>query len=194
MTVCVNLGSGGIIAQAREHGQFWVNLDRVNSGGVQILADLEEGLPFKDESVDLLHASHVVEHIRKFPELMQECHRVLKPRGVLILKTPVAGCRAAYGDPTHCQRIVPETWEFFNKDSKKENFDTLGMQGMGLILKWNEVVKWRRNGLDDGVPGTYFTESIAEYEKEGPLHEWESKLVEMVKNAESSDSHSGDDL
>ena len=179
--LCVNLGCGNYIAHSHEPGQEWINLDRyAHSAGVQIVANLEEGLPFKDESVDLLYASHVFEHIRKFPELMAECHRVLKPRGVLTLKVPMGGCRAAMADPTHYWQFAPETFYHFDKDSNI-GFDTLGMRRMGFILKWNEVVRHRRNGLDGDKPGDFFTEIIVDYEKDGPPHQWEEKLIEMVQ-------------
>ena len=178
--VCLNIGCGNYIAFSHEPGQVWYNLDRHANSDVQIVADLEEGLPFDDESVDLIYASHVFEHIRKFPELMQECHRVLKPRGVLSLKVPMGGCRAAMADPTHYWQFAPETWYHFDKDSNI-GFDTLGMRGIGFILKWNEVVRHRRNGLDGDKPGDFITEIIVDYEKDGPVHEWEDKLTEMMK-------------
>jgi len=179
--VCVNLGCGNYIAHSHEKDQVWFNLDRyAHNDGVQMVADLEEGLPFKNESVDFLYASHVFEHVRKFPELMQECHRVLKPRGCLSLKVPLGGCRASFADPTHYWQFAPETWYHFDKDSNI-GFDTLGMRRMGFILKWNEVVRHRRNGLDGDKPGDFFTEIIVDYEKDGPFHKWEKKLMQVVK-------------
>lgn len=176
--LCVNLGCGDAIARPIEQDQDWINLDKTLHKGVDLVADLEEGLPFEDNSVDLLYASHVLEHIRKFPQLMAECCRVLKPRGVLALRVPDASCRAAKADPTHVWQFVPETWTHFNMESET-GFDTLGMRGLGLIMKWCEVVRWRREGLDDGRPGAFFTEIIVDYEKDGPFHEWERKLIDM---------------
>lgn len=157
--------------------------------GVDLVANLENGLPFADESVDLLHASHVMEHVRNFTQLMGECHRVLKPRGVLTLRVPDASCRAAIADPTHVHYFVPETWNHFDQEMVGQiGYDTLGMMGMGFIKKWCEVIKWRRNGIDDGRPGAFFTEIVVDYEKDGPLHEWEIKLIQTVEEAERAKS------
>jgi SAM-dependent methyltransferase len=131
----------------------------------------------------LLYASHVFEHIKAFPALMRECHRVLKPRGVLTLKVPAVGCRAAISDPTHCWQFAPETWGHFDKESNI-GFDTLGMRKVGFILKWNEIIEWRRPGIDDGRPGSFFTENIVDFEKDGPLHEWEEALLKMQQEDE----------
>lgn len=178
--VCVNLGCGNAIAHPIELDQMWINLDRSPHKGVDTAADLEEGLPFKDESVDLLYASHVLEHIKAFPALMRECYRVLKPRGLLALKVPAAGCRAANSDPTHVWKFEPETWDHFNLDTPDSiGFDTLGMRKMGFVLKWREVLRHRRPQIDDGKPGSFFTEIIVDLEKDGSLHEWEEELIKM---------------
>lgn len=171
------MGCGDTIARKIERDQWWFNLDRLSHDGVNVVADLENGLPFADGSVDVLYASHVMEHIKKFPDLMRECHRVLKPRGVLAIKVPMAGCRAAIADPTHVWHFAPETWCHFDIYGDI-GFDTLGMRQLGFVCKWNEVVEWRRPPLDDGKPGAYFTEIIVDFEKDGPLYDWEEKLIE----------------
>jgi SAM-dependent methyltransferase len=188
MTICVNLGCGDSKACPIEKGETWINLDMSANNNADVVADLEDGLPFKNESVDVLYASHVMEHIHKFPELMQECYRVLKPRGLLHIKVPDAGCRAAIADPTHYRYFVPETFYHFDEDSMI-GFDTLGMRRMGFWLKWIEVIKWRRAGLDNGCPGTYFTEIIVDYEKKGEPHPWEKRLLELA--SENSNNSTG---
>lgn len=55
-----------------------------------ILGDAEN-LPFKRSSFDLITCFETIEHLRN-PELfLEECHRILKPSGVLIVSTPVPG-------------------------------------------------------------------------------------------------------
>jgi SAM-dependent methyltransferase len=182
MVLCVNLGCGDSIAKEIERDQKWINLDRQEGPGVDIVADLENGLPFEDESADLLYASHVLEHIKNFPALMKECHRVLKPRGCLVIKVPFYKCRAAIADPTHCWQFAPETWLHFDLNSNI-GFDTLGMRKLGFICKWNQIIEWHRSALDDGQPGAYFTENLVDFEKDGPLHEWEEILIKMQQEA-----------
>jgi len=50
--------------------------------------DLEDPLPFKDNSIDEIQMLSLLEHIRKRRELIGECLRVLKPKGVMIIRVP----------------------------------------------------------------------------------------------------------
>jgi O-methyltransferase len=184
--LCVNLGCGNSQKPAAED-TVWLNLDKIPHEGVDIVADLEEGLPFEDDSIDILYASHVLEHIKTFPSLIAECYRVLIPRGVLIIKVPFAFCRAAIADPTHVWQFVPETFFHFDRDSFI-GYDTGGMKAkLNFAIVWNEVLAHYRPILDDGKPGGYFTEILVDMEKAGPLYEWEQKLLEARAEAEAEE-------
>jgi SAM-dependent methyltransferase len=52
--------------------------------------DITRRLPFNDESVDAIYASHVLEHLYRDDalRLLNECKRVLKPEGVIRLVLP----------------------------------------------------------------------------------------------------------
>lgn len=56
--------------------------------GVKVVADFNERLPFKDETLDAILLSNVLEHIAEPAILISECHRVLKDGGVLIGAVP----------------------------------------------------------------------------------------------------------
>jgi ubiquinone/menaquinone biosynthesis C-methylase UbiE len=47
----------------------------------KVVADVLEGLPFCDESVDLVTSRSVVEHIRDIRRLFSSSHRILRPGG-----------------------------------------------------------------------------------------------------------------
>jgi SAM-dependent methyltransferase len=47
-------------------------------------------LPFEDDSLDLIIANHVLEHIRELPKALKELKRVLKPDALLIAQVPWA--------------------------------------------------------------------------------------------------------
>ena len=53
-------------------------------------ADVREPLPYKDNSVDEILASHLLEHFkfRELPKVLQNFHRVLKQNGVLHIRVP----------------------------------------------------------------------------------------------------------
>lgn len=52
------------------------------------IVDINHGLPFEDNSFDLLWCSEVIEHLLKPAKTIQEFERVLKPDGKMILTTP----------------------------------------------------------------------------------------------------------
>jgi len=52
-----------------------------------ILSDLNDKLPFDDESFDIIHANQVIEHIRNLDFFISEIYRVLKKKGFAIICT-----------------------------------------------------------------------------------------------------------
>lgn len=54
--------------------------------------DFVAGLPFPDESIDFIYAEHVFEHFSygDLTVLVSECHRVLRPNGVISVSVPDA--------------------------------------------------------------------------------------------------------
>ena len=67
----------------------WVNVDLDDCAEV-IGWDLRKRLPIANGTVDFVYAEHFIEHISldDGERLMRECHRVLKPGGVVRLSTP----------------------------------------------------------------------------------------------------------
>jgi SAM-dependent methyltransferase len=50
--------------------------------------DLGEGIPLPDKSVDIVHAAEIIEHLYDPDLLVEECARVLRPGGHLVITTP----------------------------------------------------------------------------------------------------------
>lgn len=65
-------------------------LAQAKKRGIQVKkVDIEsETLPFSDNSFDIVLLSDVIEHIFDTDRLLSECHRVLTPRGKLLISTP----------------------------------------------------------------------------------------------------------
>jgi SAM-dependent methyltransferase len=81
-------------------------------------ADAEEGLPFEDESFDVVVAGELLEHVREPGALVGEARRVLRPGGTLVGSVPngfrlknrlrfLAG-RWPETDPTHLHLFSPD--------------------------------------------------------------------------------------
>ena len=79
-----------------------IGIDAVDLKGVDIVADLEMGLPFlADNSVDQIHCRHFLEHIKNFENLMAEMIRVLKKDGTAHISVPHFSNPHYYSDFTH---------------------------------------------------------------------------------------------
>lgn len=50
--------------------------------------DLEKGLPFKDNTFDVIYAAELIEHLYDPDFFLEECNRVLKKGGVVVISTP----------------------------------------------------------------------------------------------------------
>jgi SAM-dependent methyltransferase len=80
----LNLGCG-----ARFHAD-WTNIDVTSSSPLVQAHDLRLGIPHPDGTFDVVYHSHVLEHFPKNAAtgFLQECHRVLKPGGILRIAVP----------------------------------------------------------------------------------------------------------
>jgi tetratricopeptide (TPR) repeat protein len=109
----LNIGCGkNIISE-------WINIDNSSLPGVDVIADLDEcdtkQLPFNDDTVDELLASHVLEHIKNTLSLMQELHRIAKPNAKFIIRVPYGSSDDAYEDPTHIRKFFMNSFGYFSQ-------------------------------------------------------------------------------
>lgn len=92
----LNLGCG------KDTREGYVNIDMLPGPGVDVVLDLNTcKLPYQSDSIDEIYLSHVLEHIIDRYAFMIECHRVLKPKGSVIVKLPVNRFSVAHQSCTH---------------------------------------------------------------------------------------------
>jgi predicted SAM-dependent methyltransferase len=80
----LNLGCG----QNFHHA--WVNVDFNSHSPLVTSYNLNEGIPFPDNSFDVVYNSHLLEHFSKeyAPVFLHECFRVLKQNGIIRVVVP----------------------------------------------------------------------------------------------------------
>jgi ubiquinone/menaquinone biosynthesis C-methylase UbiE len=62
---------------------------QANRRGIQTLqADLNSSLPLHSESIDVITAFNVVEHLIETQQFIEETYRILKPGGYVVIDTP----------------------------------------------------------------------------------------------------------
>jgi SAM-dependent methyltransferase len=136
----IDLGCG----QAKQPGH--VGLDVYLYEGVDLLCNLEEGLPFGDNSVDRVYANHVLEHIEHLVPLMQEIYRVCRPNAAVEVRVPYYASVGAFKDPTHCRFFAEGTFEYFSP-SRWTGFDYgFGVHFEIVRISYTFVPPFRRIG------------------------------------------------
>ena len=78
-----------------------------------LIADLSKPWPMPDNSVGVLRAYHIVEHLDDTVHFFNEAYRVLAPGGFLLIEVPSANGAGAFGDPTHRRFFNTLTFEYF---------------------------------------------------------------------------------
>jgi predicted SAM-dependent methyltransferase len=81
---CLNLGCG------KQFHPAWTNIDFISTTPEVMAWDLTKGLPFENETFDVVYHSHFLEHLSKpqASELLQDCYRVLRRGGILRVVVP----------------------------------------------------------------------------------------------------------
>lgn len=86
---------GIFLAKVRAKISYAVGLDREIPGSLAlkihdrlILSDVTKGLPFPGQSFDIISLLAVFEHLQNTTEVVQEIHRILRPRGRVVLTVP----------------------------------------------------------------------------------------------------------
>jgi len=106
-----------------------------------LVVDLNELLPFNDNSFDLIYCSEVIEHLKDPEFTAAEFKRVLAPGGLLILTTPNSYClwfRIMYLLGLSKEKIQKECHiQFFGIKDIRRIFPEAIIYGFWpFILKW----------------------------------------------------------
>ena len=92
-----------------------LGVDTVAVPGVDILADLNSGLPFKDDSIDAVYSYHILEHMDDFLATMGEIWRTCRPGALVYVKVPhSASSFITWKDPTHRRGLSIATFAYFD--------------------------------------------------------------------------------
>lgn len=79
----------------------YIGIDIEQFPGVDVVHDLNMGIPFDDNSVEEVRAFDAIEHLRDGIFTMKEIWRVLKDQGIVDILVPSTDGRGAWQDLTH---------------------------------------------------------------------------------------------
>lgn len=90
--------------------------------------------PFEDKSFDEIQCLDVLEHLDNIPATMEECHRLLKPGGIIKISTPHFSCSNSYIDPTHKHHLSYFSLDYFTQSHKYAYYSTARFKVKQRIL------------------------------------------------------------
>src|SRR5687767_3678567 len=91
----------------------FIGVDRFALAGVDIVCDLDRGIPLRDDSVDYVLASHALEHLADLPSTILEIFRVCRDRAIVTIIAPYDATRLNRANPYHKQAFNEHTARFF---------------------------------------------------------------------------------
>lgn len=98
--------------------EYWESYRK--QGAEFLIADLNEDWPWKDNSIEMIHAKDIFEHLPDQIHTMSEAYRVLQPGGMLHIWVPTTDSLAAFADPTHKSFWNANTFYYFTTTKAKE--------------------------------------------------------------------------
>ena len=108
-----------------------IGLDNVPLPGVDVEHDLLDfPYPFDNESIDKIYLRHVIEHfaIENINFIMNECNRILKNDGLLVITVPHVFSISAFIDPTHRSFFTFGSGYFWDENSSKAYYKEFQMK------------------------------------------------------------------
>ncbi len=95
---------------------------------------------WSDEYADIIIAIDVLEHLDDFVASLEECYRILKMGGLLIMQLPYAGCIESFRDPTHRWFFTEESMDYFVRGTHWER-----AYGFYSDMRWKKLSVERNN-------------------------------------------------
>ncbi len=108
----------------------YYGIDLIDVPNVDMIADVTNGIPLPDKSVDMVIARDFLEHIpmgQPNIKIMEEIYRVIKVGGALSFEVPSTDWNntGAFQDPTHISFWNEKKFQYFMDDQYGENFRAL---------------------------------------------------------------------
>ena len=96
----------------------------VDLKGADINCDLNDRWPFADNSVGVIRAHDILEHLKDHVHIMKEAYRVLVPGGYFMIQVPSTDGRGAWQDPTHISYWNQNSFFYYLRQEQAKYIDT----------------------------------------------------------------------
>ncbi len=116
----IHLGAGTEILEG------YINTDIIDLPGIDKVFNCMDYIwDFEDDSADEIKAKDLIEHLPSHDRyynnsiilFIEECHRILKPGGLLWIQTPGWDADFLWIDPTHVRGFDRRSFDIFDPDT-----------------------------------------------------------------------------
>jgi len=116
----------GRFKKPKDKVEKWIFVDIEEKHNPDIVLDVTDMNKIKNESIDVINAIELFEHVENPEKGLKECRRVLKKNGVMILSIPFL--YPIHADPYDFQRWTKDKWKKNLKEVgfKIEKFEIIG--------------------------------------------------------------------
>jgi glycosyltransferase involved in cell wall biosynthesis len=136
----------------------------IDQEGADINCDLNNGIPLEDNSVGVLNASHVIEHLKDPIKTMGEIHRVLAHGGWAFIEVPSTEGNGAWSDPTHVSFWNEDSFPYYTNQNKAQFIRNKDIRFSSMRLETNW---WRDTKI--AVVNTHLVALKGEYRFPGTV-------------------------
>lgn len=119
----------GRFKKPKEQVEQWVFADISPAHNPDIILDVANMQAINDETIDVISALELFEHVEKVEKGLQECFRILKPGGKMLISVPFM--HPIHADPYDFQRWTNYKW---TTELNKHGFIVTKVEIMGLFF------------------------------------------------------------
>ena len=91
--------------------------------------------PFESNTFDIVLCEHVLEHLRDVIRVMEELHRILKPRGRVWVRVPHFSSLNFNTDPTHIHAFSSRSFDYLCLDTELVRYDYSTVRFRKLVAR-----------------------------------------------------------
>ena len=123
----------------KKHGVISVDLKDAD-----VNTNLNEEWPFADNSVGLIIANDILEHLKDPIHAMSEAHRVLADGGLFLIQVPSTDGRGAFQDPTHISFWNENSFWYYTRSEQAKYIDNTTIRFQDVVLQTLFPSDWHK--------------------------------------------------
>lgn len=132
-----------------------IGMDKSPHSNADIIRDIARGIPFSDNTFDIVLAIEVIEHIEKYDDLLflfNEVYRVLKNKGKFIFTTPNG--LHSFDHITHHRMFTTSSFRYFEKaEGDNEHMRVSDGITATFDVGWGENTEEQLQGIFTALKG-----------------------------------------